>query len=71
MTWLDRARTCQRKQRFDTWDAAEAAALAVWIENPHPNYANPCLPYPCDVVGERHYHYGHLRRRDEMFQEAS
>lgn len=59
-----RIETCHRKRRYADWDSAEAAALLVWIENPAPNHANPCTPYPCDVDGERHYHYGHMRPRE-------
>lgn len=55
-----RVETCQRKRRYDTWDEAEAAALLVWRENPSPNHANIYGAYPCDLGGERHYHYGHV-----------
>lgn len=57
---IKRVATCLRKRRYPTWDEAAAAALLVWTENPHPDHANPCTPYPCDIGGERHYHYGHL-----------
>lgn len=51
--------TCERKRRYSTWDDAEAAALAVWLENPSPNHVNICGAYPCDLGGQRHYRYGH------------
>lgn len=54
-----RVDTCRRKRRYATWDEAEAAALLVWLENPSPHHANICGAYPCDLGGERHYHYGH------------
>lgn len=55
------AETCARKIRYADWDEAGRAGMAVWRENPRPTDANPPLPYPCDVLGEPHYHVGHLR----------
>lgn len=60
---LRRTETCLRKRRYETWDEANAAALLVWVENPKPDTANPCSPYPCELGGERHYHYGHITVR--------
>lgn len=56
-----RLRRCAEKRRYATWDEARLGGLAVWRENPRPTDANMPTAYPCDVGGERHYHYGHLR----------
>lgn len=41
------AETCERKRRYETWDDARLAGMAVWRENPRPTDANPALPYVC------------------------
>lgn len=60
--WPDRRHdpeTCRRKRRYDTWDEAGDAGMLVWVEKPTGRYANPPLPYRCDLIGEPHYHCGH------------
>ncbi len=53
--------TCWRKRRYDTWQDAGDAALAVWRENPREKDANPGMPYRCELIGPPHYHHGHVR----------
>ena len=52
---------CALKRRYDNWEDARLAGLAVWKEAPREQDANPPAPYPCDLGGERHYHVGHIR----------
>jgi len=52
---------CRTKKHYATWEAARLAGLAVWVENPKPEYMNPPTPYACDIDGVPHYHCGHYR----------
>jgi hypothetical protein len=56
---------CKRKRRYGTWEDARVAGVAVWLENPRPQDANPPAPYACRVVGDPHYHIGLLRFANE------
>lgn len=61
MSWnrWSRRQCCARKVRHESWEAARVAGLLVWQENPQG--INPPTPYPCSVLGEPHYHCGHMK----------
>jgi hypothetical protein len=54
--------TCARKVRYRTWDEARRAGLETWLNHGRRHDANAPTAYPCDTLGELHYHCGHLRR---------
>lgn len=58
---VQRLAQCRRKIRYASWEDARLAGLAVWIDAPREGDTNPALPYECDLLGEPHYHIGHLR----------
>lgn len=57
-----RMETCRRKVRYEAWEDARVAGLAVSQENPRPKDANAPTPYRCDVIEPAHYHCGHIGR---------